>query len=258
MIKSTNLSKEAASPLSPHLEMLKGLPLFAGVDAGALRGILQYARVTDHEKGDMIFMQGERATRFYIILEGFVKLFKGNADGAESILQILTTGEMLLETAIFNDAPFPVSAQAVDGVKLLSIPATIIRKNIADNKALASNMLAEVAGRSQALITQFEQVTLKNAVQRIGWFLLKLSLQNGGGAGEIKLPYDKSLIAGYLGMKPETFSRTLQILKEQGVDVERGTVSLTNAFALCAYCDTDLATKCSRAGSDACPNPDCI
>lgn len=246
------------SGVRSYMNTIQALPLFAGLETEALQDILKYARIVSHNKGAMIFIQGEQASRFYIILEGWVKLFKGNMDGQESVLQVMTAGETLLETVIFSNSPFPVNAQAVEPVKLLSIPASIVREKLQNNKELAINMLSTVAGRSQALISQFEQLTLKTVTQRVGWFLLKLFLDNGERTKNIKLPYDKSLIAGYLGMKPETFSRTLQSLKEQGIDIEKNNVSLPDVYALCDFCDMDLAEKCSRAGTDDCPHPDCV
>ena len=246
------------SGVRAYMDKIQALPLFAGLDADTLQDILKYARIVSHNRGAMIFMQGEQASRFYIILEGWVKLFKGNADGQESVLQVMSAGDGLLETVIFNNTPFPVNAQAVDNVKLLSIPASIIREKLQHNKELAINMLATVAGRSQAMISQFEQLTLKTVTQRVGWFLLKLFLENGERTKNLKLPYDKSLIAAYLGMKPETFSRTLQTLKEQGIDIGRNAVSLPDVFALCNYCDTELATKCTRHNTDECPDPHCL
>lgn len=240
-----------------YMNTIQALPLFTGLASEALQDILKYARIVSHNKGAMIFLQGEQASRFYIILDGWVKLFKGGTDGQESILQVMAVGETILETVIFSNSPFSVTAQAVEPVALLSIPATIIREKLQNNKQLAINMLSMVAGRSQALISQFEQLTLKTVTQRVGWFLLKLFLENGEHTKNLKLPYDKSLIAGYLGMKPETFSRTLQIFKEQGIDTEKNNVSLTDVFALCNFCDMELATKCSRAGTKECPNSDC-
>lgn len=248
---------ELESDVRAHMDAIRELPLLAGLDAESLQDILKHARIVNYNKGAMIFMQGEQASRFYIVLEGWAKLFKGNADGHESVLQVMAAGEALLETVLFNSAPLPVSAQAVENVKLLSIPASIVREKLQNNKELAINMLSTVAGRSQALISQFEQLTLKTVTQRVGWFLLKLFLENGERTKNLKLPYDKALIAGYLGMKPETFSRTLQTLKEQGIDIDRDTVSLPDVFALCNYCDMELSARCDRSGTEACPNPDC-
>lgn len=240
-----------------YLHIIQSLPLFSGLPVNVLQDILKYSRVVAHNKGAMIFLQGEPSSRFYIILDGWVKLFKGNLEGQESVLQVMGAGDSLLETVVFSDMPFSVSAQAVDNIKMLSIPASIIREKLQINKELAINMLSTVAERSQALISQFEQLTLRTVTQRVGWFLLKLFLENGERTQNLKLPYDKSLIAGYLGMKPETFSRTLQVLKEHGIEVDRHMVHLPDIYSLCDFCDMELASKCSRAGTKECPNPDC-
>ena len=42
----------------------------------------------------------------------------------------------------------------------------------------------------------------------------------------VELPYDKSLIASYLDMKPETFSRTLKKFKQKGFEIRKDAVIL--------------------------------
>lgn len=240
--------------LNEYIKYIKTLPLFIGIDNDVLFNLLKHARIAKHSKGNLIFMQGEQASRFYIVLNGWVKLFKGNIEGQESILQVIHKGEALIESVLITGSIYPVSAQAVESCVLLSIPTAIIKEQMQNNQYLAINMLATLAGRSQDLISQFEQLTLKTVTQRVGWFLLKLYLDNGEKSLSLKLPYDKSLIAGYLGMKPETFSRTLQTLREQGISSEQNLINLRNALKLCEYCDVELTARCSRSGTNICRN----
>jgi hypothetical protein len=58
---------------------------------------------------------------------------------------------------------------------------------------LASNALSLVAGHSQNIISQFGQVLSKDVKKRIGWFLLKLFLENLGKSKKFDLPYSKVL-----------------------------------------------------------------
>jgi len=58
-----------------------------------------------------------------------------------------------------------------------------------------------------------------NAAQRVGCFILKLCDSKHPNNVELALPYDKMLIASYLGMKRETFSRALSDLKSIGITV---------------------------------------
>lgn len=239
-----------------HFERLSLLPLFAGIRPELLKDIMKFSRVHHYDKGAMIFMQGEQALRFYIVLSGWVKLYKGNVDGQESILQIVKSGDAMLETAIFSNALLPVNAQAIENTQLLSIPASIMREKLQGDQVLAMNMMSCIADRSQAMMTQFEQLTLKSVTQRVGRFLLNEMLDHRERALNFKLPYDKSLIAGYLGMKPETFSRALQTLKERGIDIDRNEIHLPDVFALCNYCDMETAARCERHETPECPNPD--
>ena len=63
-----------------------------------------------------------------------------------------------------------------------------------------------------------EQLTTKSSVQRLAEFLLRLSPEATGSI-EINLPVDKSLIAGRLGMQPETLS--LSTLRTVGVETRK-------------------------------------
>jgi CRP-like cAMP-binding protein len=194
------------------------------------------------------------------VLEGFVKLFCGNVDGEEAVLQIIGSGRGIIETSVLLDAPFPTGAKVVESAKILSIPSSIVRECIKNNGNLANNMLSTVANSSKELLNQLSQLSLKTVQERVGWFLLNLSLENERAAtsrvsSSFELPYDKALIASYLGMKPETLSRALQSLKEEGsVSVERDTVKLSEKTSLCKYCDSETETKCKRHNTSECPN----
>ncbi|MBN8649641.1 MAG: nitrate- and nitrite sensing domain-containing protein, partial [Caulobacterales bacterium] len=152
-----HLESRIDSKILANMETIRTLNLFKGVEYYTILEILKHARITTFVKGNLIFQQGEIANRLYIVLDGWVKLSKGDIDGQESILQIMHKGEALLESVLKNGATFPVSAQSIEKSLVLSVPASFIREQMQENKFLAINMLATVASRSQELITQFEQ-----------------------------------------------------------------------------------------------------
>jgi len=245
------------SNISIYQSKIGKIPLFIGIEEALLDSILEHSRIVYLDKHAEIFSQGERTTKFYIVLDGLIKLFKMDANGAEAVLQIAKPGDNLLETIIFKNSLIPISAQVIENTTLLVIPADRMRQYIKHNEKLAANMLEVMADRSRQFISHFEQLSLKSVSQRVGWFLLKLFIENGK-ANTVKLPYDKLLIASYLGMKPETFSRTLQDFKRRGIDIQKDVVNLPTVFSLCDYCDIETASNCNKHGTPACPNPDCI
>lgn len=248
--------KGADNLITQYRPFLRSLPTFAAMEDDDLDEILSFAQIREYSKDKLLFLRDEPAARLYIVLEGWVKVYNGLESGEEAILQMLGSGETLLESAVFLNVPAPVSAQVVEHALLLSIPAPVIRQRIQSNPQLAVNMLNAVSIRSQRLVQQIELSRLKSAQERVGWFLLRLALNQKPSDGIIFLPYEKSIIASYLDMRPETFSRTLQKFRKEGFDVSADQVKMPDRQALCDFCDVELAGHCVIAKTPECPRPD--
>lgn len=247
---------KTSGKMAQYRDFLKTLPILSSLEDRDLDELLSLSQIRDYAKDKLLFLRDEPATRMYIILEGWVKAYNGLETGEEAVLQMLGAGETLLESAVLLNTPTPVNAQVVEHALLLSIPAPVVRQRIQSNPQLAVNMLNTVSLRSQRLVQQLELSRLKTAQERVGWFLLRLALNQKPTDGLIYLPYEKSIIASYLDMRPETFSRTLQKFKKQGFEVSTDTIKMPHGSALCDYCDAELAGQCARVESEDCPRPE--
>lgn len=252
-VSEVQAARRPANTLGEYTNLVMSLPLFTGLSDDTLNTLLQHGQIREFHKGKMLFLEGEQANRLYIILRGWVKLLKGTAGGEEAILQMLSSGDSIMESAVFLNTVLPVSAQIAEDTTLLSLPAPVLREQIKSNNELAMNLLAAMSMRSQGLIRQIESARLKSVDERIGWFLLKLLLDQGRISRCIELPYDKALIASYLDMKRETFSRSLKRLKEKGFKIENDTVIMPDLKALCSFCDSDTAQQCAQHETSECP-----
>ncbi len=257
---ASDLTAHTTSPiavsnaLERHMPLIRALPAFSKLEEKELGSLLAHANVQDYEKGKLLFLQSEPLSRFYLILSGWVKLFKGSGAGDEAVLQMLSAGDSIMEAAILLNIPSAASAQVVEKTVLLSLPAPVVRQVLQDNNAFALNMIGNLSMRSQNLIQQIEHSRLRNAAERVGWYLLKLGIEEGSeNTTSIRLPYDKSLIASYLDMTPETFSRTLKKFRAQGFRIENDTITQPHPKALCAYCDESLANACLYHDDPDCP-----
>lgn len=238
-----------------HALLIDSLQIFSGLSGSSLQSLFQHAQVREFNKGKLLFLEGEQANRLYIILKGWIKIFKGTSGGDEAILQMLSSGDTIMETAVYLNLKFPVSAQVSEDATILSLPAPVIREQVKQNNILAVNLLSSMCYRSQNLIRQIEIARLKTVDERIGWFLLKVALDQKISSKYLQLPYDKTTIASYLNMKRETFSRALKRLKQKGFIIENDLIILPNEKALCEFCDHSLAETCPRHNTDECPNP---
>ncbi|MBL4617019.1 MAG: nitrate- and nitrite sensing domain-containing protein [Robiginitomaculum sp.] len=240
--------------LDKYMPIIQALPAFSKLQPEELSSLLSYADIRKVEKGKLLFLQSEPLSRMYLILSGWIKLFKGTETGEEAVLQMLCAGDSIMEASVFLDIPSAASAQCVEDSILLSLPAPVVRQVLKENSAFALNMVGSLSMRSQNLIQQIEHSRLRKASERVGWFLLKLGLnESNENATCIQLPYDKSLIASYLDMTPETFSRTLKKFKDRGFRIENNTITQPDPNALCGYCDQSLANACKYRDGEDCP-----
>ena len=194
-----------------------------------------------YKKSRHLFLIGDRADSFCVILEGWVRLYRVSREGEEITINVFGPSESFAEAAVFSDRRmFPANAQAVDDVTVLEVPRQFFIDRIERDSSFALRVLGAIAARQIFLIQQLEQVTTRNAPQRIGAFLLRFCRRKQNtprGPLTVELPYDKSLISTRLNIKPETFSRALAKLKPYGVSYEGRAVLIEDPEALAEYCD---------------------
>ena len=219
---------------APEIERLHALPLFGGLSSDSLTGLLRDASVKVLEKRRTLFVQGDPATHFFVVLSGWVKLYRLRPDGTEVVVEIFGPGESFAEGAMHMPEGYPVSAEMVEAGRLLAVPTQTFSERVRQDPDLAISMLASMAVRLKAFVNRIEKTETQTAAQRVADFLLKFSPPAGTGAAGVvvQLPYDKQLIANRLGMKPETFSRALLTLKKQGVHVDGPKAEIRDIAAL--------------------------
>jgi CRP-like cAMP-binding protein len=104
-------------------------------------------------------------------------------------------------------------------------------------------MFAAMSKHRKCQEREIEHLTIQNAPQRIGCFILRLCPKDQDKNIILQLPYDKLLLASRLGMKPETFSRALNKLRDEtgirinGARIEIGNIKQLSHFS-CSACSS--------------------
>jgi len=239
---SVNLLKEVSS-----------LSVFQGVEPDILREMMTSAHVAQYQKGAILLAQGADVSRCYMMLEGWCGASKGNAEGQEALLQIFRRGDFLFELAPSMETDIcPINLQALTPVHLLMLAPGTVRLAAEHSVAFMGNLLSASMRRCRDLRDHIEQLTLHNAEQRVGRFLLRLRFSENPEGKDIVLPIDKAHIAAYLGIKPETLSRVFQSFKEKGFTIDRSHLTLPSELALCGYCDKITMQSCPFVNTKDC------
>jgi CRP/FNR family transcriptional regulator, dissimilatory nitrate respiration regulator len=226
-------------------EIVRSAPLFGTMSQEAMERIIsgQVARV--YERGTLLFQQGTLADCFYVVLDGWVKIYRTSPGGEETVVNVFRRGETFAEAAMFMGGRYPVNAETVTRSRLLRADGEKFRRCIYHDPDLALSMLASVSKHLKSLVDQIEQIKRMGAPQRLADFLVRLCAPRED-ACVVALPYEKALIANRLGMKPESLSRALSRLRPLGVSVDRNEVSIEKVSRLIEFIESQSDDDAAR------------
>lgn len=229
-------------------EFMRNLTFFSGLPEADMGAFMNAASVHTHDKGHGLFHQSDQAKSFFVVISGWVKLFRNTAEGEEVLVGLFTRGDVFGEAALFGNSAYPLSAQTASEARILTIPGAILRNRAQKNPEITSRMMQSLSREMQHIQRQNEHMAIMSAPQRVSCLLLQLSSQMIGKGGTMTFPYDKSLAAARLGMKAETFSRALAQLKPYGVTTKGPEIKIDSFEQLsnysCSHC-TALPGECT-------------
>lgn len=206
------------------------MSLFSGIKQPEIVSFLQNGSLFTLSRNDQLLRHNDNATHFYVIIDGWVKLFRDSFDGAEAVLDIVGAGSFFGEITEEEQAKTQYSAQIVSrSAIVLAIPLSTLRSKIENNGKLGYRILSGLVDQNNQLHEQIEKLSVMNAEQRVVSYLMKLKRHN---KDNVDLPYSKSLAAMHLGMKPETFSRVLKQIQKYGISTKGGSVSFQKENAV--------------------------
>jgi CRP/FNR family transcriptional regulator, dissimilatory nitrate respiration regulator len=202
-----------------RIDELRKAYLFADVPEELLRSLMQSTREVRLEPGETLFTQGQRAERFFFLCEGLIKLFRVSPEGDEKIIEITQPGQTFAEAIMFmgTDGRYPVNAQALHPSTLLAFSHKAFRELLSNSIETCFGLLASMSRRLHMLVNQIESLTLQNATYRLAAYLLEQIPHGVQESPEIVLTTPKSAIAARLAIQPETLSRILKRLSEEGL-----------------------------------------
>ncbi len=206
------------APALEDLRIASHAAVFDGLKPEVICRLLAPATVLTLKHGDCLYRQGDLAAALYIVINGWMKLYRNTLSGDEAIIHVLTKGETLPEAAALTSAHYAATAEAISTVRVLQIPADYLVRCIRETPDIAIAMIASSSRRMQRLVQEIEHLKAQTGIQRVAEFLASLC-PPGAGPHMITLPYDKTLIAGHLGIKPESLSRAFAKLRSVGVNI---------------------------------------
>lgn len=209
-------------------------PLFQHLDPSVQERLLAATRELHYSAEAQLIRQGQEASHFFLVLGGRVKLYRISPDGQEKVVEIIHPGQTFAEAVMFlQHNVFPVCAEALEPVHLVSVPNAPMLQALSENPRACMHLLGHLSVRLHQRLGELETLTLQNATQRFALYLVQQLENRAVERAEIDLQLPKRLIAARLSMQPETLSRIIGKLREEGlVDVHGRHVSIPSVGAL--------------------------
>ncbi|MDY7220015.1 Crp/Fnr family transcriptional regulator [Denitrificimonas sp. JX-1] len=209
--------------MEPHplyQKILRDHHLFSALNDTQLKQLLNESQLINLEKGDYIFRQGEPCHHFCFIVSGSVKIYRLTPDGQEKVFEVLGAHQTFAEAMMFmGQGCYVATAQAVLPTQLLMISNTAYTHLLRINPDASMALLAELSTRIHQRLNDIEILSLKNATHRVIRYILSQVLRACAhcNTDSFELPVAKRLVASHLSIQPETFSRIIHHLSDEGI-----------------------------------------
>ena len=129
------------------VDVLKGVPLFAGLDDKALEVLAGFAFPKTFETGELIVEEGRTANGLFIVVSGSVEVVKGLKTPAPRAIAKLGAGEPIGEMALLGEWPRTASVRALETTECVGIDRWIFLDHVERAPKLALRLLQILALR---------------------------------------------------------------------------------------------------------------
>jgi len=131
-------------------QILRSSSIFYSLNDDELSELAELSIERSFMSNEFIFWDGDAPEWFYIIAEGKVKVLKHSSLGKEFIIAFFGPSEMFGEVAVFENKPYPASAQAVIETKVVGIKTDEFLSFLANCPQVALKIINVLAGLLRA------------------------------------------------------------------------------------------------------------
>ena len=167
----------------------------------------------------IIYAEGDEATRLYFVQAGRVKTCKTTATGKELITGLYQTGDFFGYKALLEGTVHHDSAVAVDDSTLLYIPANDFTQLLLRNPDVSQQFVRLLAGRVRKQENLQLDMAYNSLRKRVADTLLLLHEQQRALDPTVDplIQLSRDDMAALIGTAPESLSRTLSEFRQDGI-----------------------------------------
>ncbi|MGZ3744979.1 MAG: Crp/Fnr family transcriptional regulator [Pseudobdellovibrionaceae bacterium] len=177
--------------------------------------ILKTIQHQTYAKNVVIFAQEQDSTGLFLIHKGRIKISRISSSGKEILIEILGPGKIIGEGGVFGSEKYSDTAMTAEETEVFFIPKHDFKRLLVDNPQLYQTILQCLVQWMDKLNSVIENINTTSARDRVCAYLRKMQTEQHQSL--IHLTGKKHEVALMLGLRPETFSRTLAELETEGL-----------------------------------------
>ena len=195
--------------------MLDNIELFSGLEPDELARLSSKAVIHSYPKNTIVINQGDISNSLHIVVSGSVRVFLGNEDGKEIILNTHGPGESFGEMALLDAGPRSASVITTEASKLAIISKADFEAFLQEHPQTMMKVLQQAFACLRALTDTVSSLALLDVYGRVARLLLQ-SAEDEKGVKIVKQAMTQQDIANHIGSSREMVSRILKDLKAGG------------------------------------------
>ncbi|MEW5770388.1 MAG: Crp/Fnr family transcriptional regulator [Pseudomonadota bacterium] len=205
-----------ANLINHDLDAVRRNYLFSGLEDDLFREVASHASWIELAPGQILFNQGDPANAFFWVAEGVVRLYRASPQGDEKVIELIGAHRMFAEAVLFMGGHYPVNAVAQVPTRLVAFDGRAFKDWLTKDAQRCFRLMAGMSSRLHKLVNEIDRLTLMKGSDRLLQYLLDHSDPDETGRQRVEWEAPKQVIASRIGVKPETLSRLLHKLSDQG------------------------------------------
>ncbi|WP_281982580.1 Crp/Fnr family transcriptional regulator [Thalassorhabdomicrobium marinisediminis] len=230
--------KPASRRTLPRLDesLLTHMAPFEKLDKAQIRAILDHAVSRRYAAGTALFDEGAPADRFFMLLDGYVRVVRITPTGEQVTALHIPAGQLLGIAKALGRDTYPASAIAATDSIALSWPMRLWDSFVETYDGFATASNKTVGQRVGEMNNRMVEMATQQVEQRVANALLRLINQTGRKVDdgiEIDFPMTRQDLSELTATTLHTVSRLLSKWEKQGlVQSKRKRITVTDPHAL--------------------------
>jgi len=171
--------------------------------------IREISHTKKFEKDAIIFFEGDSPNYFYVLLKGFVKVYKTDHKCNEIVLHNFAPVSFIAEMASIEDFKFPASAICISDCEIALIKKDEFISILKTNPKISFELTKSLTRKIKALESLLNRSLIFDATTKVASYIYNNQ--------ELFKTKKNKLIASELNTTPETLSRVLKKLKDLSI-----------------------------------------